>query len=341
MTDSDVGSSVSQRLQESPAAKTASATSGLVGQFKVANDNNMAVIKREAEGQLELQTLLLGHISTYKMELRQAQEMGCKTVAEACAQGGPKKRKVPAAIEISPDEVIRRGQFYYVNWNAKMLNAAMNFMDEVAMPMTHLKQLSLEVKKEAFERATNLRLTGDQVDKIAKVNKLDCFSDLRTCYVENGRVWRSLVWSGFSIDWADPKNGVFRRAIVDGKIMIHCVHCEEPKELTAEVIGNDAGPFDVIVWNHSLRAAHFQTRKGTYNLSQLFPTLSRTLRRRVSEEVLQGGPPANLLEAQADVAAQTEESTGVALGESAADAPPSPVAPGNIVLEEAPPPPPE
>lgn len=356
---SEVGSSASQQHgQEGQAPQAvASSTQGLVGSFKVVKQNNMDKIVKAAKDNIELQQLLLSQIDTYNLEKYKAQASGLTVSESVVIESRAKKSKTGAAAgdvpEISPTENIRRGQFYYTFWVKKLFHQALLFIDPTVFTNEFLKDVEIGTCKMLVEFGTGLRLHGDQLDKIATCNKLQTFTSMKALYVQNGRQWRDLVWSGYRVDFSGS-NGFYSSENVGDKVMVTVKGIQDSVEFTSSISGSDPGPFVFIESNFSLQSAHFKTPRGEYKLCFLFPSLGRKLTRRPSDDVgATNGPPVPSRQVAEELAKEVlelapreplaEDDADVSAGEADGAAPQvaaAGVARNAVVNEEAPPPPP-
>ena len=239
-------------------------------------------ITKEAKDNLELQVLILSTIDTYNHEKRLATEAGVSVTENMALK---KKKTSEDSLTIGENEKIRRGQVHYTNWVKKLFHQALNYMDPAVFPNDFVKHIDLETCKQIFEGGTHLRLYGEQVDRVADDGKLATFNALRTLYEDNGSLWKTYVWAGYSVSFDGPNGCFSKRVAYDGRIMITCKGIEGEVEFPKSVFGSDPGPFVKIEANFSLKSAHFKTPIDKYNLAFLFPVLGRSLKRRRSEEV--------------------------------------------------------
>ena len=93
------------------------------------------------------------------------------------------------------------------------------------------------------------------------------------------------------VDWKLPQNGQFQRKLLDGSIEIYCKMIRKTCIIPEEVRSGDKGPFEGPYENFSLYRAYIKSPIDSYLLYTLFPRLSRSLRRRISEEtgLISGG----------------------------------------------------
>ena len=281
---------------------TAAATQGMVATFNATRATNMAVITQKASPNIELQFLLMSTISTYEAEQADAQRAGLMVSQHVVEQARKRRKVVAEAVvgeeEISPTETLRYGQHVYANWTKKLFVRALTYIDIHSMPPSFVKTLSHQVLKEVFEFGLGLRLHGENHDKATELNILNLFGLLKQFYVMNGSLWTKIQWEGTTPLWA--KCGYYsvesakcsERGV---RIFVGCSQVAKPVEFTEDIYGTDPGPFDVVSQNFSLKFAHFKTAKDTYMLMNLFPVLSRTLRRRLSEEFGVASPDSGVM----------------------------------------------
>ena len=137
---------------------------------------------------------------------------------------------------------------------------------------------------ELIENGGEVKCFGKQPDKVLTDNKKDFFEKLKKTYEQGGNPWRSLVWTGHQVDWNLPQNGQFQMKLRDGSIEIYCKMIRKTRIIPEEVLSGDKGPFEGPFENFSLYRAYIKSPIDNYLLYTLFPRLSRSLRRRISEE---------------------------------------------------------
>ena len=281
---------------------TAAATQGMVAIFNVTSATNMAVINKKATHNVELQLLLMSTISTYEAEQADAKRAGLMVSQHVVEQARKRRKVVAEAVvgeeEISPTETLRYGQHVYANWTKNLFVRALTYIDIHSMPPSFVKTLSHQVLKEVFEFGLGLRLHGENPDKATELNILKLFGLLKQFYVMNGSLWTKIQWEGTTPLWA--KCGYYsvesaKCSERGARIFAGCSQVAKPVEFTEDIYGTDPGPFDVVLQNFSLKFAHFKTAKDTYMLMNLFPVLSRTLRRRLSEEFGVASPDSGVM----------------------------------------------
>jgi len=279
----------------------------LVSSFQRKNIANLAEIKDKLNNNLELQLMVLSTITDWEKASRVMQSQpGTGSVSELLSKKHKKKtleEDGPAQMEaVDPTEVLHRNRACYCFWGPKLLKHALEFMTDGKLNKKTLAKLTKNQTLEVFEYATDIRVTGDSLDKARAVdgvlNKLRIFEKLKDTYIQQGKRIDQLpldqVAKG-NLDWAKYGHYQVTTTRCDGKLQVNVTNNTLKQSTTMDegFIAGDEGPFDFIENNFSQYQASLATSKDTYKLQFLFPTLGRSLKRRLSESGAIGDVPAS------------------------------------------------
>ena len=200
----------------------------LVGGFKRQSERNMEKINTSAGNNIELQILLISTIESYN-EAKEHSLTSGHSVAELALSTGPKRRCVRQpegelhVPVIDPELKFRRGQLTIASWVAKLVRECCHFIDPSVFTNTFVEAVTVKVLLECLELGCDVKVVGEQIDKVGSEYKLQQFQRMYEVYECKGKPWRDLVWSATMIDWADVRNAAFVKTIKeDGRIEILC-----------------------------------------------------------------------------------------------------------------------
>ena len=236
---------------------------------------DMALINTKCEDNIELRKLVTETIRNY--------EEGQNENAQAAGVSVKRKFEPEEAENVfvarfcGPNLVI-------ANWSTKLTREAVRHMDPALISKSFASELGRGTCLELIENGGEVKCFGEQPDKVFTDNKKDVFEKLKTTYEAVGKPWSSLVWTGHQVDWNLPQNGQFQMKLLDGSIEIYCKMIRKTCIIPEEVLSGDRGPFEGPYENFSLYRAYIKSPIDNYLLYTLFPRLSRSLRRRISEE---------------------------------------------------------
>lgn len=292
--------------------------------------------------------LVLSTIENYENAQKIASAQGT-TVANLAKK---KKKQEPQAkvdddlIVSDADKSIGRGRAQYASWPRKWLQELLAFI--AGIPLKAFDKLDKNRMLEAVGFSLDLRCTGKDLDKVSdtKVLKKDLYQRLEVLYHHKGDRLK-----GFAKKFTDgyckwDEHGCYTMKIIktslETKIALSCRFLDKIVTVEKEVLQDDAGPFELCN-NYSLSSAYIQGVSEKYYCQNLFPALSRSLKRSLSDLVLPGDSAAAA--SGAKKAARTDASAPRA---QVSQAPPSsqaaPSAPKNAdrtmaaAVETAPPP---
>ncbi len=261
-----------------------------------------------SEGNLELQQILLDAISEWK-EVRDACLQRGSSVAEEIKQQkdvasenrkAKKRRLSEAAQEVPVDATIdentiadkpfHRNQRIFANWTVKLITLFLNFLDPYVYCAPVLANMTKASGLEHMSKICDIRCHGEVLDRVGLSNQRQLFVNMRCVYIGLGKRARRLEFDahGF-VDWTLHANSSYLSSMETGPdgarlVNIVCTVINKSTFMPSEIIADDPGPFTAIEYPFSLKLATIKTSKDTYMLVNLFPQLSRSLVRRLSEE---------------------------------------------------------
>ena len=249
---------------------------------------------------IELQLLVKETISDYRQNVQRAKVAGC-TLAD-CVQATIKSRKRKSADDAEEDEeeqeaqeditgTLRRGQLIFGNWSAKLLNQCMRFCDGQAIDAQVCKILSKVSKQEMMETAFDLRMFGDEQDRVGTDDKKFLFENLKKVYEKNGSRWRHMsidsdtgkILYDVAAPWMIVET-IAEPVLVKLKLNGWANFDKETViELGAQQLFDDKGPFELLR-PYSVRHAALlsASTKETYTLATFLPR-QRKLEARPSD----------------------------------------------------------
>ena len=209
-------------------AQTSAGMGSLVGGFKRQSERNMDKINSSAGNNIELQILLISTIESYN-EAKENSLTSGQSVAELALSTGPKRRCTRApegelhVPPIDPLMKFRRGQVTIASWVAKLLRECCHFIDPSVFTNSFVEAVTARVLFECLEFGCDVKVFGDQLDKVGSDYKLQQFERMKEVYELKDHPWRTLVWQGNCIDWGDERNALFKMAVTDdGIVQILC-----------------------------------------------------------------------------------------------------------------------
>lgn len=286
----------------------------MAGFVKETNQKNMKSIAEAAAGNVELQTLLLRAISQYREQ---------KTTGEFDLNPAKKARKgwvgFDDKVRDMMEKTLNRNQAVLSKWSVDMLKVLIAHGAYGDLPWDWINTLNAKDRLlEVVEFLWDLRVVSSS--KPDKVSSLECGTYLprmRTAYFELGNRGKLIAEHPLDpghIDWR--KAGHYTVAVLDAlpdgtpeRFEVFCKILNQRAIVDPAVTRGDSTMKTVVIkQNFSLTAAFLQTVSDTYNISFFFPRLSRSLRKRNSNEnhtagKVPGGAEVNFA-ADADVASE-------------------------------------
>ena len=170
----------------------------LMNNYKKSMTANMKELNRLAEGDLEMQQLLLNAANNFVGERKnildagsslhaQAQTKkrrlsgGAATAADAAAgsaEHGPDYEPPPTIAEDAPP--LRRGLRVYRGWGPKMLHQLLCILEPTKSKMW--KGMSKQQCQECLEFALDIRFFGETLDRIGSENQRELFQQLQDLF---------------------------------------------------------------------------------------------------------------------------------------------------------------
>ena len=178
----------------------------------------------------------------------------------------------------------------------RLLRTFLNFIDPFVFTGPMLAQTSKDTCMEIISKVLDLRLHGELLDRAGTFSRRRLFVTMRDVYKKLGKRGRDLVFTqndelrwATTVDWKNPQNACFIPRVVTGSdgqqdVEIFCTVLNKRATFPRDILASDPGPFDNVAMNYSLKLAFLHTSKDKYHLQSLFPHLSRSLVRRLSEE---------------------------------------------------------
>jgi len=280
----------------------------LASQFQRRNNSNLATIKDKLNNNLELQLMVLSTISDYETASRVSK---AGTVGGSLAEllGKKKKKKETgkeeeedAMIQINPDEILHRNRACYAGWGPKLMKECLCYTSAGKLSAKVLARTAKDKLLQIFEFSLDIKVTGDSLDK-AKItggdlNKLKVFNKLKEIYEEKGKRCDNLTThiTNNTLDWAKHGHYSVETAMVEGMVASVTVLNKQIKQyqtMAPSLYEGDEGPFDTIEDNYSQFQAALVTPRDSYKLQFLFPSLGKSLKRKLSDAGCVDGLPAS------------------------------------------------
>jgi hypothetical protein len=283
------------------------------------NDDNLTLIARDAMGNLELQTLILGFIQDYT-------EREQRLVLSSPSTQDP---QVPVSLAnptsyVQTSRLQKRGasQIFRVDdgtgdcqdgerpiprqakkfsgWSPKLIHEAFHFCEPKLFSLVIGNQAGKYLYRQMFERAFGLKTSDGDSDTCKLTTKREVFTALHELYLGNGRPLRKLHYmDGGKVDWFHPASGVYflsvensnpilsvadyfvndRMACRKVKIDPECTGAQTPDEFLQLRIG--------LIFSATL--ASIMPKRGSKKpapmIADMFPRIVRTLRRNMSDDL--------------------------------------------------------
>lgn len=204
-------------------------------------------------------------------------------------------------LAINFDKPLRRGLLTFSNWTRKLLADALRFFDPQVLDAQTCRNMSVKGMLQSFEFATDIKATGDDVDRVGTDEKRPLFESVKVVYDAAGRRFQYLEVS-FSTgepNWppCSPWSIVKQSSdpvTVDIVLkewaakQAHDGSKSGPLHLTfgASQFFDDAGPLTTInPWSLKQAALQSESTSETYGLLAMVPNVRRKLCHRTSDEV--------------------------------------------------------
>ncbi len=247
-----------------------------------AEDENIAIISGKCRGKLALQAILISTI----MEYEALDKDGAPNARE-----NSKRKK-----QDSLDGTLGHHQYIFGNWKNDLLTDLLAHIDPEAMDMMTLKAMPMETKKEGIECVTDIKMFGDEMDRIACTDKRTLLDSIKRVYEKLGRRLRYLTISvgdgtfawGESAPWS-----IVSHVVADDGITVTCRLASWANNgrdhldvtFTKANFLDDKGPFSLSM-PFSIKQAYLvsETTGDNYSVLGLAPGIRRRLVRRVSDE---------------------------------------------------------
>ena len=203
-------------------ADTVNASSSATRNYMKSAKLNMATIKKECEGNVELQSMVLSIIAEYKEE--SAHGLQIKTTFAEMVQETTKARKKktldesdgsddePAAKVSRIDDLagyapLRRGQLIFRDWSSKLCLLCIQHM-EPGLSCHQLTNVKVDGLKQILESILDIRVFGSKPHSCADPVVVTLFKSLQKCYDRQGKLLQHIVIdhdSGMP-DWSENPN---------------------------------------------------------------------------------------------------------------------------------------
>lgn len=271
-------------------------SSQLTSAWKSRNASQLRTIKEACTGNLELQMLVLQTIDRYKVGVATAGASGA-TVAQIM---GAKKKTKPQQdgggerFELSDaSKVITRARAMYSKWSRQWLAELLHFITKGGLQYKDLMERFADRPRllEMLERGLDVRVTGENQDKVGDVNdtKLNLYEACATVYEMRGTPLRGIAdafGEDGSIDWLAAGHYAL---LVDEKpegqqVSITLKSQKKLTRVMADVIADDNGPW-TIKKNWSVQSAYLSSPKDEYAIKYFFPGGHRKLARQSSADL--------------------------------------------------------
>ena len=250
---------------------------------------NLNHIVSACQGNVELQTIIMNTIAQYQETKK---KHGAASLAEIKAIPKEKPRAADD-LDLDPRIMYHRNMTQYRKWALRHLQDLMYYCDPKHMNRIWLNQFKDKDKLyELMEYAFDLKILVDRPDRAPTLNKLQLFRSFKSCYYKNGSRIAAIAdqVEGGYIDW--KKLGHYNLVYCKpspghphGILTVDSSTLQQSCVVDREVHQGDTGLGEaVIMRNCSQTEAYIMTKSDTYLCQNFFPKLSRTLRKRKTDE---------------------------------------------------------
>lgn len=295
--------------EESFAASSShlTANKNVVSSFERGSMENIKAITEELHNNLELQVIVKGTISEYHQNKKLANDAGVELSQLVNQTQQKRKRKhddddedgdeepAPRRGVIDLSGVIGRNNYVFGKWRKKNLGELIHFCDPDIMDTQTIQIMKLLSLQQSFECATDIKLFGDEQDRVGCSAKKQLFENIKRLYERNGRRFRFLVvsLSDGKLDLSESAPWKMISQDPDADVKVHvqlATWCNGGNgaidvKLTDMHLFEDRGPF-VIEMSFSVRQASLKSQATgeSYCLINLAPAVRRRLAVRVSDD---------------------------------------------------------
>ena len=280
----------------------------------------MKKINAEADGNIELQTILLANIEDFNKQQEAGREQNLsfhemvantkisrkkkkkenKDSDSPPDEGGRKARPIPEV----EDEILRRGNLCFANWYGKTIKECLLYCDQ-QVDQALVMKMPLEGLQQLMEYCFDLRLKGNK-DRVGTPHKRPLFANMRKVYIHLGSKLGNIIvdCETGTPDWESMSLFVVGQQLEN--VVTVTYKSDGPEGMCEGRIVVDAGekgPWTVSSpW--SIHQATLRSETSSYPILTAFPRFGKKLIRRPSEEHNASG---HITEEMAEFAAQKKK----------------------------------
>ena len=257
------------------------------------HERNMKLIEEKCCNNLEMQVLVLSYLDDLEASKNKVPEppKGNKNKKHQDAFDEDDSPET-TEIYIDPKAMLHRNNYKYSVWKKALFWELFQYCDPKRWTSARKSIDSVQLFKQCMEFGFDINCTDGKSDKAASLNKLEVFTSLKALYKASGSRFQKVdVVDGF-IDW--QQCGCFsiqdQRSAEDGRSVIvtdrisgksACVPTEFLKDHPAYKFSNKD-----ITMNYSWKEAEMYIPGGdVLTLSQLFPKITRVLKKKLSDQL--------------------------------------------------------
>lgn len=253
---------------------------------------NMLAINQACSSNIELQTLVMGAISQYESATRSS-GLGIQAMNAQKLKNTKLDARGDLGSEINPNMNYHRNMTQWKKWGINRLMDIVYFIDPKVMNRIFLQQFTHKDKLfEILEFALDLKILTDNPDRVPTLNVKQLHESFQSCYRKLGSRMTDLVdkihdgyidWQKlghYVLDFAEPT-----LANPDGVLQVTSRTMGQTVLVNPEVYKGDKNLKDAMVRRScSQTEAYIMTKTDAYLIQNFFPKLSRTLRKRKTDE---------------------------------------------------------
>ncbi|CAK0875871.1 unnamed protein product [Prorocentrum cordatum] len=276
----------------------------------MASARNTQQILADMGRDLALQSLVMQWIADYKKQTTEAAAAGLsisgmvKSTLDARKRkkdhsddeggvDGKKNKSTVARERVEPDASceLRRGQLVFSNWTQSLPRECLLYCD-LDIDIQIVRKMSPDALKQCMERSLDIKIFGDEKDRVGSKNKKELFRSLAAVYEKLGKRLQDMEvdMSTGEVNWdscSPLKLGAFDAE--EKKLPITYQESANARPilqyLADDVLNGDTGPFTLQQhWSLTCPVVHSPT--GDYDIKALFAKIARRkLGRRLSDEM--------------------------------------------------------
>mmetsp|Transcript_69082 Transcript_69082/g.178081 ORF Transcript_69082/g.178081 Transcript_69082/m.178081 type:complete len:373 (+) Transcript_69082:75-1193(+) len=267
-------------------------TGSMSNMIALTTRRNMAAINAAASSNIELQTLIMGAIAQYA-DATSKTGLGIQALTAKSKKAKDAADPDDAMQELNPNWHYHRNMTQWKKWGTRKLSDLLYYCDPTHMNRIFLAQFKDKDRMyELLEYAWDLKILHDNPDRVPTLNVKQLCESFKATYTKLGSRVAALVESidGGHIDWQKLGHYSLKYEAPsedkpDGVMHVTSKTMGQTMLVNPEVYKGDTNLATAVARrNSSQTEAYIMTKTDTYLIQNFFPRLSRSLRKRKTEE---------------------------------------------------------